>query len=105
IIRHRQENNEKHYDFLQLLMDAESSEQMEDKREETEKNESHYVNEGEEELAASKKALGVNFAQKKLTEDEIIAQAFLFFIGGYETTASTLSFCSYALAIHPEYQN
>ena len=45
-----------------------------------------------------------NFVEKKLNENEILAQCFLFFIAGYETTATTLSFCSYELALHPEIQ-
>ena len=33
-----------------------------------------------------------------------MAQGWIFFIAGYETTATTLSFCSYELALHPEVQ-
>lgn len=33
-----------------------------------------------------------------------MAQAFLFFIAGYETTASTLNYVSYCLAVHQEAQ-
>ncbi|KAK3101165.1 hypothetical protein FSP39_001444 [Pinctada imbricata] len=42
--------------------------------------------------------------QKRLTTDEIIGQAFLFFIAGYETTASLLRFTAYELAIHQDVQ-
>lgn len=34
-----------------------------------------------------------------------MAQAFLFFIAGYETTASTLNYVSYCLAVHQEIQD
>ncbi|XP_067673016.1 cytochrome P450 3A5-like [Haliotis asinina] len=42
--------------------------------------------------------------RKKLTNDEIIGQALLFFIAGYETTANTLHFVAYALAKNPDVQ-
>jgi len=59
---------------------------------------------GEEELAAVKNAFNINVVNKRLTEDEILAQAWIFFIAGYETTATTLSFCSYELALNPDCQ-
>lgn len=43
--------------------------------------------------------------QKKIiTEDEIVGQAFVFLLAGYETSSNTLAFTSYLLAIHPECQ-
>uniref|UniRef100_A0A4W3JYP9 Thromboxane-A synthase n=1 Tax=Callorhinchus milii TaxID=7868 RepID=A0A4W3JYP9_CALMI len=42
--------------------------------------------------------------RKMLTEDNILGQAFIFFVAGYETTGNTLSFASYLLATHPECQ-
>jgi cytochrome P450 len=39
-----------------------------------------------------------------LTEDEVTGNAMLFFLAGYETTASTLTFMSYCLATNPEIQ-
>ncbi|XP_048240572.1 cytochrome P450 3A24-like isoform X1 [Haliotis rufescens] len=41
---------------------------------------------------------------KKLTNDEILGQALLFFIAGYETTANTLHFIAYSLAMNPDVQ-
>ncbi|MFM6003032.1 MAG: cytochrome P450, partial [Sphaerospermopsis kisseleviana] len=39
-----------------------------------------------------------------LTDVEILAQAILFLLAGYETTGSTLTLISYNLACHPEIQ-
>jgi hypothetical protein len=42
--------------------------------------------------------------QRGLTVEEIHAQALIFFIAGYETTATTLTFIAYCLATEPECQ-
>ena len=65
--------------------------------------ESHHINMGEEELESQRKAYG-NIKDKYLTDDEILAQAWIFFNAGYETTASTLTFATYELALNPSVQ-
>jgi len=40
-----------------------------------------------------------------LTHSEIIAQGILFFLGGFESTANTLSLLAYHLAVNTEYQD
>lgn len=100
IVRKRRQNNEKHNDFLQLLMDCQSSDSNE-----IDNSESHHINEGEDEINANKQALNINISKKKLEEDEILAQAWIFFVAGYETTATTLSFCIYELAINQQMQD
>ena len=42
--------------------------------------------------------------EKGLTPEELEAQSLLFFLAGYETTASTLAFLAYCLATNPECQ-
>ena len=39
-----------------------------------------------------------------MTNDELLAQGFLFFLAGYDTTANTLSLFGYNMAIYPEIQ-
>ena len=53
---------------------------------------------------AEKSVLFTNRTANKLTEDEIIAQAVLFFVAGYETTATLLSWAAYELALNPSIQ-
>ncbi|XP_050388972.2 cytochrome P450 3A29 isoform X2 [Patella vulgata] len=72
----------KRTDFLELLLKAESEEG----------NDIHVTN------GTQTKVI------KRLTVEEMIGQAFLFFIAGYETTASTLQFISYNLAKNPGVQ-
>ena len=43
--------------------------------------------------------------QYLLSDDEIIANAWVFLLGGFETTANALTYCSYLLATHPEIQD
>lgn len=40
----------------------------------------------------------------KLTTNEIVAQSYSFFVAGFETSANTLNYSFYNLAIHPELQ-
>lgn len=40
--------------------------------------------------------------KRMMTEDEIVGQAFIFLLAGYETSSNTLAFTCYLLAIHPE---
>ncbi|XP_047453039.1 thromboxane-A synthase [Mugil cephalus] len=42
--------------------------------------------------------------KKMITEDEIVGQAFVFLVAGYETSSNTLGFACYLLALHPECQ-
>lgn len=42
--------------------------------------------------------------KKDLSDDDILAQAFLFFIAGFETSATTLSFLLYELVANPDVQ-
>jgi cytochrome P450 len=45
-----------------------------------------------------------NKSKTEITEDDILATSFLFFVAGFETTASLLSFLFYSLALDQECQ-
>lgn len=47
----------------------------------------------------------VNGEAVKFSLDELAAQTFAFFAGGFETSASTLTFALYEMALNPEVQN
>ncbi|PVD38389.1 hypothetical protein C0Q70_01003 [Pomacea canaliculata] len=63
---------QKHTDFLQMILDYEDNEKPENKR------------------------------LKSLSDAEVLGQAVVIFLGGYETTSTTLQFLSYNLALHPD---
>ena len=63
--------------------------------------------EGEKETEPPAKCPAHKAAAKSkgvMTDAEIVANAFGFLFAGNETTASTLSFVSYLLALHPDIQ-
>ncbi|XP_071551634.1 cytochrome P450 3A29-like [Panulirus ornatus] len=45
-----------------------------------------------------------NWLKKSLTDEEIIANAWVFLLGGFETTANSITYTSYLLGTHPEVQ-
>jgi cytochrome P450 family 3 subfamily A len=42
--------------------------------------------------------------EKKLTDDEVVAQCIIFLLAGYETSSTTLSMVCYHLATNPDIQ-
>ncbi|KAJ8944236.1 hypothetical protein NQ314_009513, partial [Rhamnusium bicolor] len=78
-VAYREQNNYSRNDFLQLLID------MKNKREPE-----------ENELEGDEKALTMN---------QIVAQSFIFFIGGYETSSTTMTFALFELASHQDIQD
>ena len=48
--------------------------------------------------------LKTDATKNTLSHDEIMAQAVLFMLAGYESTSMTLGYVAYNLAMHPECQ-
>ncbi|KAG1671747.1 Cytochrome P450 9e2 [Nymphon striatum] len=86
-------NEEKSPDFLSILKESMEEGAFDDSKPKKPKIESS----DEVWKKESKKCI--------MTEDLVVAQCVLFFVAGYETTASTLSMVSYNLAIYPECQD
>jgi cytochrome P450 len=96
--RKNQKNNQKHVDFLQLMMNArkkDNVEEYEDKN--NEKNNSIYEFSENVQIYKTK-------SKFEISDMDILATAFLFFIAGYETTNVLLTFLLYSLAINPDCQ-
>ncbi|XP_069131275.1 cytochrome P450 3A24-like isoform X2 [Argopecten irradians] len=81
-LKDRRDNPGKHADFLELMAHAQAA------NEECSKPDSSTPD--------------PLTARKKLTDKEIRSQALLFFMAGYETSSSTLTFTFYHLAIHTD---
>ena len=62
------------------------------------------VGEDSEQTPVAKCPVKKSDQDRKLTDEEIVAHALTFFLAGYETTANTLAYTSYLLAINPEIQ-
>lgn len=97
--RDKQPASERRRDFLQLMLDARSTVALE-----------HFdvVNQSDELPAngpSSPEDLPPRRTQKRMmTQDEIVGQAFIFLLAGYETSSNTLAFVCYLLSQHPECQ-
>ncbi|XP_076029219.1 putative cytochrome P450 6a13 [Oratosquilla oratoria] len=90
-IQFRMEKGIRRNDFLQLLLDARMQE---------------YVNNNKpgKEDKSTFNSSPKKFSGEVLNELVITAQCVLFYIAGYDTTATTLSFVSYCLALNPKVQ-
>jgi cytochrome P450 family 6 len=88
-VEYREKNNVKRNDFLQLLIQLKTKgllddeEKTEDQNNETNKN------------TETAEGMSMNC---------LAAQAFVFFIAGFETSSTTMTFCLYELAISPDIQ-
>ncbi|KAG8176928.1 hypothetical protein JTE90_018711 [Oedothorax gibbosus] len=98
IIEERKKTGQVRNDFLQLLMDT--AKEVEDElKEEGADIASNYG--GQED---TNHHIFKSVTSKSLSMDELVAQCVIFFIAGYDTTASTLSVATYFLALNPDVQ-
>jgi cytochrome P450 family 9 len=93
-LNHRQKTGEVREDFLQLMLEARLGQL---KHEDETDLDDHERN-------AQLKEDGANKSKLVFTDDLIIAQCLLFFLAGFDTTESMVTFTLYELAINPEVQ-
>lgn len=83
-LEYREKNDVSRRDFFQLLMQLRNTGKIQD---------------DDDDWTAKSTS-----DKKTITIEEIAAQAFVFFAGGYETSSLTMSYCMFELAKHPEIQ-
>ncbi|XP_076340696.1 cytochrome P450 3A24-like isoform X2 [Tachypleus tridentatus] len=100
LIEYRQKNKEAKNDFLQLLLDAQHAvQENDDETHETSLMNNAHGHEDNIKAPAWKPTIC-----KAWTHDDILANSFLFFLVGYDTTANALSYAAYNLALNPDCQ-
>ncbi|XP_005930400.1 thromboxane-A synthase [Haplochromis burtoni] len=115
IIKQREEQppEQRRRDFLQLILDARATEECVSLEHFDTSNDAHETDvrnqqtqsSGTVQENGSQQEQSVRRPQKKMmTEDEIVGQAVIFLLAGYETSSNTLAFTCYLLALHPECQ-
>lgn len=102
IMKERKRTGQSRNDFLQLLMDTAQEVAQEQKWDIADDKDDITSNYGQDE---STHQVAKNISNRKLSLDELVGQCVIFFLAGYDTTASTLSFASYLLALNPGIQN
>ncbi|CAL1291396.1 unnamed protein product [Larinioides sclopetarius] len=103
IIEERKRTGQKRNDFLQLLMDTAKEISDEQEKEAVEKDKGDITSNYE--LTDVEHQIFKTVTSKKLSLDELVAQSVIFFVAGYDTTASTLSFSTYLLALNQDIQD
>eukprot|EP00057_Strongylocentrotus_purpuratus_P030619 XP_782215.3 PREDICTED: cytochrome P450 3A24 [Strongylocentrotus purpuratus] len=97
----KKSDGEKRIDYLQLLLDA----QMRDITGNN-KNKADGIHGDPEDEAIDEGGLQKKSSSKiRLNESEVISQALIFFLAGYETTNTTCGYMLYLLATHPDVQD
>ncbi|XP_044270810.1 probable cytochrome P450 9f2 [Tribolium madens] len=93
-IRTRKEKNIIRPDMIHLLLEAQKGRQQEEHLD---------VDEGFSSVSESK--LIKQNQKQEITSEDIISQALIFFLAGFDTVATLLNFLFYELAINPDIQN
>ncbi|GFY41651.1 cytochrome P450 3A9 [Trichonephila inaurata madagascariensis] len=101
IIEERKKTGQTRNDFLQLLIDTAKENPQDQKPEEDKNEDTTSTFEVDEKILPPTR----NAIAKNLSEDELVAQCVIFFLAGYDTTATALSYASYLLALNPEIQH
>lgn len=110
IIKQREEQpaEQRRRDFLQLMLDARTSKDSVslehfDTASHAGDQQTQHLSDQDDSLHPQEPS-SRRPQKKMITEDEIVGQAFVFLLAGYETSSNTLAFTCYLLAINPECQ-
>ncbi|GIY17062.1 cytochrome P450 3A13 [Caerostris extrusa] len=103
IIEERKRTGQVRNDFLQLLMDTAKEVSGNQNLDTSEKDKGDIATNYAESDAGHQ--IFKTVTSKNLSLDELVAQCVIFFLAGYDTTASTLSFASYQLALNQSVQD
>nr|CAD7396492.1 unnamed protein product [Timema cristinae] len=97
VIEYREKNGIERKDFLQMLIKLKNkgrveSDALASKDDDHLKNLDQFVTKG-------------NDGDIEMTDTLLVAQCFVFFLAGYETSSSVVSFCLHELALNPDIQS
>lgn len=105
IIDERRKNNITRNDFVDALIKAKIPDTHQNVYTEEDDNDAHYnANLNHEELNRVLEEQSKRVTFRKFDDIEIRGQMTFFFLAGFETTSSSLSFCIHFLAFYPEIQ-
>jgi cytochrome P450 len=100
-------HGEYYHDFLELLMNARKLASGEISKSIKDIDDASFKKETDDEKKLNQNALTgttVHGGNKKLDENEILAQSVLFFSVGFETSSQLLAYCTYCLTLNPDCQ-
>ena len=91
----RDKNNIVRHDMVNILLQIRKGQQVKDQVEEKEETGFSVVEESD---------VGKKQVTRKWTDNELISQSFLFFVAGFDTVSTAMTFLSYELSLNPEIQ-
>lgn len=95
-IDYREKNGLIRPDVIHLLMEARKGQSGHDSNEKIEEDTGFAT--------VEESHIGKGKSKLKLTNDDITAQAFIFFFAGFDTSSTLMSFLAYELAVNPDVQ-
>ncbi|XP_050683807.1 cytochrome P450 9e2-like isoform X5 [Leptidea sinapis] len=96
-MKNREENNIIRPDMIHLLMEAKKGQLNHDEKTKDKVGDTGFA-------TVEESAVGKKTSQREWSDTDLIAQAVLFFIAGFETISVGMSFALHELALHPEVQ-